>query len=111
MCPVCGQRPCAVNYYRDGEAHYRSRCESCARRNRGLKPRVPLWQSQGYKKKMVCDRCGFRARYSAQISVYHADGRLDNAAPKNLKSICKNCEIAVSRDDLPWRLGDLEADV
>lgn len=43
--------------------------------------------------------------------VYHVDGRLDNTALKNLKSICKNCEIAVSRDDLPWRRGDLEADV
>jgi len=43
--------------------------------------------------------------------VYHLDGRLDNVAVKNLKTICKNCEVAVSRQDLPWRRGDLEPDV
>lgn len=42
--------------------------------------------------------------------VYHIDGRLANTDLKNLRTICKNCEIAVARSDLPWRRGDLEPD-
>jgi hypothetical protein len=59
---------------------------------------------------MKCDRCGFRARYSAQIMVYHVDGRLDNSDPKNLKSVCQNCVVEISKSDLPWQAGDLEPD-
>jgi hypothetical protein len=59
---------------------------------------------------MQCDRCGFKARYSAQILVYHVDGDLNNVHIKNLKSICKNCVEEVSRSDLPWRPGDLAPD-
>jgi hypothetical protein len=110
VCPACNQRPCAVNYHRDGVAHYRSRCESCIRKNRGIKPREPRWKSSGYKKKMACDRCGFRARYSAQIMVYHIDGNLNHSEPKNLRCICRNCEIDVAKGDLVWRPGDLEPD-
>lgn len=110
-CQACNQRPCAINYYRDDTPHYRSRCESCLRRNRGLKPRVPRWRSQGYEKKSVCDRCGFRSQYAAQMVVYHIDGKLTNTDLKNLRTICLNCETAVARSDLPWRRGDLEPDV
>jgi hypothetical protein len=60
---------------------------------------------------MTCDRCGFKARYASQILVYHQDGNLNNAAVKNLKSVCKNCVEELLRADLPWRLGDLEPDV
>jgi hypothetical protein len=76
-----------------------------------LPKRESSWAAAGYKKKMVCDRCGFRARYSAQMLVYHIDGRLDNAEVRNLKSVCKNCEVELAKSDLPWRRGDLEADV
>jgi len=110
ICQACQQRPCAVNYHRDGKVHYRRRCENCQRRNRGLKTRVPRWATAGYRKKMVCDQCGFRARYNAQILVYHIDGRLNNAEPKNLRSVCQNCAIELARSDLPWRPGDLEPD-
>ena len=110
-CPVCQQRPCAVNYSRDDVTHYRSRCENCIRKNKGLPKREPGWASAGYKKKMVCDRCGFRARYSAQMLVYHMDGRLTNTEVRNLKSVCKNCEIELTKSELPWRQGGLEPDV
>ena len=59
ICQACGQRPCAVNYIREDVKHYRKRCETCARKNRGIKPREPRWKSAGYKKKMSCDRCGY----------------------------------------------------
>lgn len=110
-CPACQQRPCAVNYCRDNVTHYRSRCENCIRKNKGLPKREPSWAATGYKKKMVCDRCGFRARYSAQMLVYHMDGRLSNTEIRNLKSVCRNCEIELAKSELPWRRGDLETDV
>lgn len=111
LCKSCEQRPCAVNYYRHGTAHYRSRCENCLRKGRGLKRRVPRWEAAGYKKKMVCDCCGFRAKYSAQIMVYHLDGKLSNADLKNLRSVCKNCEVDLAKNDSTWRRGDLEPDL
>jgi hypothetical protein len=111
VCPVCQQRPCAVNYCRDDVTHYRSRCENCIRKNKGLPKREPGWQAAGYKKKIVCDRCGFRARYSAQMLVYHMDGRLTNTEVRNLKSVCKNCEVELAKSELPWRQGGLEPDV
>ena len=109
-CPVCGQRACAVNYVREDVHHYRSRCENCIRKGRQLRARVPRWKQAGYTKKNRCDSCGFRAQYSAQILVCHIDGDLDNTDQKNLRSICRNCEVKLSRDDLPWKAGDLEAD-
>jgi len=109
-CPACNQRPCAINYYKDTVPHYRSRCESCTRKNRGIRPREPRWKSAGYKKKTTCDRCGFRARYSAQIMIYHIDGNLNNVEPKNLRCVCRNCEIDVAKGDLVWCPGDLEPD-
>lgn len=110
MCSVCKQRPRAINCYRHGQVHYRSRCENCIRKQRQLKPAVPRWQTAGYRKKPVCDRCGFRARYSAQLLVYHVDGDLNNCALRNLRTVCLNCVVDVTRSDAPWRPGDLEPD-
>lgn len=68
------------------------------------------WQLAGYKKKTLCDRCGFTSRYSAQLIVYHVDGNLNNTDLRNLKTICLNCTAEVTRLDLPWRPGDIEPD-
>jgi hypothetical protein len=111
ICQSCGQRPCAVNYIKEDVTHYRSRCETCARKRRGIKAREPRWKSAGYKKKMVCDKCGFKAKYASQILVYHTDGNLNNAVQKNLKSVCKNCVEELLKSDLPWKAGDLEPDL
>ena len=110
ICPACQQRLCAVNYYRNGTPHYRSRCEHCIKKNRRIKPPVARWQSAGYKKKATCDRCGFKAKYSAQLQVYHLDGNLHNANLRNLKTVCLNCTIEIPRQNLSWRPGDLEPD-
>ena len=109
-CPVCNQRGCAVNYLREGVTHYRSRCENCIRRSRALPRRQARWHIAGYIKPKTCDRCGFRARFTAQLLVYHVDGRLDNVNLKNLRTICRNCEVEISRGDLAWKKGDLEPD-
>jgi len=84
ICPACQQRVCAVNYYKESVPHYRSRCETCIKKNKKIKPPTPRWQSAGYKKKPACDRCGFRSRYSAQLLVYHVDGSLHNTSIRNL---------------------------
>jgi hypothetical protein len=70
----------------------------------------PRWELNGYKKKSQCDMCGFRARYSAQLRVFHIDGNLNNGTIRNLKTICLNCQIVVDKDDLIWRPGDLSPD-
>ena len=111
ICQSCNQRPCAVNYYKDGVPHYRRRCETCQRKGKGIAKRKPRWETAGFKKKMSCDKCGFKAKFSAQNLVYHIDGNLNHCEFKNLKNICLNCVEELKRSDLPWKQGDLEPDV
>ena len=111
QCPGCRQRPCAVNYYRDAVAHYRTRCGHCIAKNRGIKPPDPRWKTAGYKKKLACDKCGFRSRYASQLLVYHVDGNQHNTGIRNLQTICLNCIEEIKRLDRPWVPGDLEPDV
>lgn len=110
LCSVCNAKPRAIAYHKYGRVYYRSKCDACIRRGRKQKPAKPRWQIAGYKKKLVCDRCGFRAKHVAQTLVYHTDGNLNNNSLNNLKSICLNCTVEVTRLDLPWRRGDLEED-
>ena len=110
-CPACNQRPRAINCHRGDKVYYRSRCEVCVKKNKKIKPPVPRWQSAGYKKKPACDKCGFRARYSAQLLVYCVDGNLHNTDVRNLKTVCLNCVEEIKRSDLPWKAGDLEPDI
>lgn len=85
-------------------------CSICFAKKRKVPVPVPRWAGSGYKKKAVCDKCGFRARYSAQLLVFHVDGNLNNSALKNLKTICQNCVVDIKRTDLPWKPGDLALD-
>jgi hypothetical protein len=110
LCLNCKQRFRAVNCHRNGKIYYRKMCENCLKRRKKIKPTVPKWTETGYQKKPACDRCGFRSKYAAQLLVYHIDGNMNNAAPKNLRTICQNCVIEVTKLDLPWRAGDLEPD-
>lgn len=110
ICLSCNQRFRAINYTKAGIVHYRSRCEHCIKRGRKQKPPEARWARAGYKKKPACDRCGFRAKYSAQLMVYHADGNLHNTTIRNLKTVCQNCAEEIRRSTLPWKPGDLEPD-
>ena len=110
ICPACNQRPRAINCYRDNQVYYRSRCEYCIKKGRRVKTPEAKWKIAGYKKKPTCDRCGFRAKWAAQLLVYHVDGNMNNTAIRNLKTVCQNCVVDIKRADLPWRLGDLEED-
>jgi len=99
----------AVNGWHNGKIYYRSKCNPCIRRKKKLPAVKPRWQSAGYKKKLQCDRCGFKGR-SIQLLVYHVDGDLNNVELRNLKTICLNCAAEVTRLELPWRPGGLEPD-
>lgn len=110
LCSVCGKKPCAVNYKAGDRTYYRSRCDSCIRKKKGLAQPKPRWRLEGYKKKPHCERCGFKAKYIDQLFVYHIDGNLNNANPTNLKTVCANCQYEVAREGLGWRQGDLVPD-
>lgn len=97
-------------YRRHGRQWFRSKCATCIYRAKGLKAPVPRWQSHGYKKKRICDRCGFRARHQAQLLVYHIDGDLNNCDLRNLRTVCLNCTVEISKLEQSWAAGDLEAD-
>ena len=111
ICLTCNQRPKAIAYHRGSKIQYCRQCEFCIKRGRKIKPPDPKWKLAGYKKKLICDRCGFRAKYSAQLLVYHIDGNMNNTLLRNLKTICQNCIVEVAKTDLPWKPGDLEPDV
>jgi hypothetical protein len=102
--------PAAVNCHRGDRVYYRRLCSSCIRRGRRLPQQKPRWESAGYRKMTQCDRCGFRARYSTQLTVFHVNGDLRDCDVRNLRTVCLNCVVEVSKSDLPWRRGDLEED-
>jgi hypothetical protein len=110
LCLACNQRPRAIAYHTDTRTQYRRLCEHCIKKNKKIKVPEPRWKASGYKKKPTCDLCGFRARYSAQLLVFHIDGNLHNTDVRNLKTICLNCVEEVKRSDSVWKSGDLEPD-
>lgn len=110
ICQKCGKNACAVNYHRNDKTYYRKICDECGRKKKKLKPRVPMWQKKGYKKKAACDLCGFKGLYSTQMTVFHIDGDLENANLTNLRTICLNCVEVVKKKEVTWRRGDLEVD-
>ena len=110
LCKVCNKNPAAINGYHNDKIYYRSRCNACIRRDRKLKKQRPRWETAGYKKKAACDRCGFKARHHTQLTVYHVNGDLNDCELRNLKTVCLNCVVEITRLDLPWRAGDLEPD-
>ena len=110
LCKSCGKRPCAVNYHKADITHYRNRCSGCIRRNAKLRPQQPTWFIHGYRKKHQCEKCGFKAKYKEQLFVYYVDGNLNNFNPYNLKTVCSNCQIEISKEGLGWARGDIIPD-
>jgi len=103
----CGQRPAAINYYKNGRTYYRKLCEVCLKFG---KPGVPKWKLSGYKKKDVCEKCGFKSKHPEQFNVYHIDGDLNNSRMGNLKTICANCQRVLQKEGVRWKQGDLLPD-
>ena len=106
LCKVCGEKPCAVNYYKNKKAFYRSKCDSCSRNNNG----IPKWQKNGYRKKSSCERCGFKSNHAEQFSVFFLDGDMNNCRQRNLKTVCANCQRLLQNLGVKWQQGDLAPD-
>ena len=111
FCPVCNQRPVAINYRTGDKVRYRKLCDSCIRQGKKLRPIPPGWFKSGYRKRDRCDQCGFKATYPIkQLRVFYIDGNLKNNNSSNLKTICLNCQIDVVHSKLPWKPSDLTPD-
>ena len=107
LCKACRKKPAAVNYIRNGVKHYRSKCDTCLKVTKKI---VPGWQRAGYKKKMQCEHCGFKASTPHQITVFYIDGDLRNNNWINLRSICANCAIEINVKGLPWKEDTIKPD-
>lgn len=110
LCKECNKNPRAINYIREGVKHYRSLCTDCSSKKTKKKPSVPTWEKSGYKKKQICDNCGFRCLYTTQMTVFHIDGNLKNSDFSNLRTICLNCVEVIKRKEVTWKRGDLQVD-
>jgi hypothetical protein len=111
MCCICNQSPAAVNYIRNNKHYYRKICDGCRRKGKKVKPIPPGWFKAGYRKKHVCDKCGWRAKYpEKQMSVFHIDGNLKNNDNFNLKTVCLNCRVEISMSRLPWKEAEVKPD-
>ena len=110
ICNECNKNYCAVNYIRNGKTYYRSICDGCGKNKPKKKAQVHSWEKAGYKKKPVCDLCGFKSLYPSQMTVFHIDGNLTNVLLSNLRTICLNCIEVVKRKEVTWKRGDLRVD-
>lgn len=108
LCKLCKEKPCAINYHKNNKTYYRSKCDSCDRKT---KTRMPKWYQLGYRKKNFCEKCGYHSNYPEQFNVFHIDGNLNNCRPRNLKTICANCQRILYKENASWRQGDLTPDL
>jgi hypothetical protein len=106
---LCGQRPSAVNYKKNGKTFYRKKCEICLKHNT-LAYGIPRWKQAGYIKKNYCEKCSYTSNHSEQFNVFHIDGNLNNCRPSNLKTVCANCQRILQKEGVRWRQGDLRPD-
>lgn len=110
ICSNCNKNVRAINYIKAGVTHYRSICDECGKKKTKKKSPRTAWEKAGYKKKSVCDICGFKSVYSSQMTVFHIDGDLRNTNFTNLRTICLNCVEVVKKNQVTWKRGDLQVD-
>lgn len=110
ICKECNRNFCAINYVKNEVTHYRSICNECGNKKVKKPPGKPNWEKAGYKKKQICDNCGFKSLYPTQTTVFHIDGDLKNTNYNNLRTICLNCVEVIKRKEVTWRRGDLQID-
>jgi hypothetical protein len=107
---ICGLRPAAINYHKEGRTYYRRKCEICLRYG-GVNKGLPKWYQDGYRMKNLCEKCGFKSSHKEQFNVFHIDGNLTNSRSTNLKTICANCARILHKEGVRWRQGDLVPDL
>jgi hypothetical protein len=94
-CKTCGIRPKAINYVKEGKTYYRSKCDVCIEGRNQFK--VPAWTKEGYRKKSTCEKCGFKSKFSEQLTVVEEN--------KKYQTICLNCQVdlKLSARQIPLR--------
>lgn len=106
---ICGKRPAAVNYKKDGRVFYRKKCDICIRYG-GVAKGYPKWFRDGYRQKDFCEKCGYKSKHQEQFNVFHLDGDANNTKLVNLKTVCANCQRILHKEGITWRQGDLVPD-
>jgi len=101
LCVMCNENPRAINYKARGKIYYRKFCDPCMRIKR--QEVTPRWVTEGYKKKVKCEACGFVPKYQEQLTVLDLNDKF--------KTVCLNCEGAAKvTKKLEIKRGDLEPD-
>ena len=106
---ICGFRPAAVNYIKNGRTYYRKKCDACLKG--GVATGIPKWYRDGYRLKSQCDKCGFKSKHREQFNVFHVDENLNNTRGTNLKTVCANCQRLLAKEGFNWRHGGLQPDL
>jgi len=106
MCQRCFIKRAEVNYIKNGKRHYRKHCLDCRKNKRT----VPKWFRSGYKKKSMCEKCGFKPKVIEQLTVHHINGNQADVNLLNLKTICINCDVEFTYSLTSWKQGDLVPD-
>ncbi len=88
---ACGNTT-AINYKKNNKTYYRKQCHKCIESKKKT-----AWQKEGYIKKIVCEKCGFRSKHAEQIAVIQTNN--------NYKSVCLNCEVDVAKNG--WSSNEL----
>jgi len=105
---ICGHRPAAINYRKNGRIYYRKKCEICLKG--GVGAGIPRWYQDGYRPKSECEKCGFKSKHREQFNVFCVDGNLNNTKFSNLKTVCANCQRVLHKEGVQWRHGGLRPD-
>lgn len=100
LCSRCNKNHRAVNYKKDSKVYYRRLCDACIVFDK--KNSKPLWQKQGYKKKIKCESCDFVAKYPEQLSV--------SEHKSSWYTFCLNCEVYVKMSNKMMKKSDLKSD-
>jgi protein-arginine kinase activator protein McsA len=99
LCRTCNKHPVTVNYVRNGQTYYRKICYYCIKEKKKNKDQaIQLLKKSGYKKKIICDRCGFKSKTPEQIRIHFRDQNPYNVSISNIRSYCVNCTIEVADD-------------
>lgn len=97
VCNICRSNPATVNYVRNGKTYYRKTCYHCNKKKKtNNEMPAQLLKKSGYKKKTICDRCGFKSKTSAQMTIYYKDNNTFNVSLSNLRTYCANCLIEIT---------------
>lgn len=100
LCIRCGKNPKAINYKKEDKIYYRKLCDTCILSDK--KNSKPLWQRQGYKKKIKCESCDFLSKYPEQLTVCEYKGLW--------YTFCLNCEVYVKITNKTMKKSDLKSD-